>query len=384
MILGIDASRANNIQKTGVEWYAFHVIQKLKQQTPRDMRVVLYTDKPLQGEIADLPEGWTQKVLTWPPRRLWTQIRLSWEMLVHAPDILFVPAHVMPLTHPKKTVVMIHDIAAIKFPRSYNWFERWYSLWSARFALKHTWKMIVPSEFVKKELCTAALQHGSTTAQEKINVVYHGYDERYKKIDDGIEIEKILKKYSIEKPFIMSVGRLEEKKNTVRIIEAFNKLKIVLDPDLRVSKLETRNSKLLLVGKPGYGFEAVERTINESPFKNDIITPGFVPEEDLPYLMNAAEAFVFPSLYEGFGLPILEALSCGTPIVASKGSSLEEIGGDACVYVDQMDSEDIARGISEIMQNDELKMMNIKKGLERVKEFSWEKCARETLHHLNT
>ena len=140
----------------------------------------------------------------------------------------------------------------------------------------------------------------------------------------------------------------------------------------------------MLVGKPGYGFEAVERTINESPFKNDIITPGFVPEEDLPYLMNAAEAFVFPSLYEGFGLPILEALSCGTPIVASKGSSLEEIGGDACVYVDQMDSEDIARGISEIMQNDELKMMNIKKGLERVKEFSWEKCARETLHHLNT
>ena len=143
MIIGIDASRANEEQKTGVGWYAWHVIQELKHLTTlplnhtttrQPLRVVLYTNKPLMGDLAVLPEGWSEKVLQWFPGRLWTQIRLSFEMLVNPPDVLFIPAHVFPIIHPKKTVMTVHDIAAIKFPESYNWFERWYSVWSAKFA----------------------------------------------------------------------------------------------------------------------------------------------------------------------------------------------------------------------------------------------------------
>ncbi len=381
MLIGIDASRANHDQRTGVEEYAYSVIQELKKITPDNVRVVLYTDRSLQGELAKLPVNWSEKVLHWLPKRLWTQIRLSLEMFLNPPDILFIPAHVFPIIHPQKTVMTIHDIAAIKFSKSYNWFERRYTLWSSKYAVRKLWQVLVPSEFTKQELisnfqispATAGSRLHSGTISNKISVISHGYDKRYQKIENKTKIEEVLKKYSIKQPFLLSVGRLEEKKNTVRIVEAFNLLKV------RNPKSEVQ---LVLVGKPGYGYEKVKQAIEVSPFRSDIITPGWVAEDDLPYLMSGAEVFVFPSLYEGFGLPVLEALSCGCPVVASKGSSLEEVGGNACLCVDSENIEEIKEAIMKLLQNTECRMQNIAKGLERVKEFSWEKCARETLKQL--
>src|SRR3989338_2027149 len=379
MIIGIDASRANNEQKTGVGWYAYHIIQELKKTNSQfpipNYRVVLYSDRPLEGELAHLPEHWESKVLRWPPKRLWTQMRLSWEMLVRPPDVLFIPAHVFPIIHPKKTVMTVHDIAAERFPESYNWFERWYSLWSARYAVKNLWKIIVPSEFTKKELLN---QESRIKNQGKnIVVIHHGYDERYRKIENQTDIERILNRYSIKKPFILSIGRLEEKKNTRRIVEAFNRLKINHNFQFSIF-----NFQLVLVGQAGHGYEKVKTAIETSPNKSDIIIPGWVGPDELPYLMNAASVFVFPSLYEGFGLPVLEAFACGTPVVASKGTSLEEVGGDAAVYVEPENVEDIANGIERLLSDKSLREEKIQKGFERVKNFSWEQCARETMRSL--
>lgn len=378
MKIGIDASRANSDQKTGVEWYAYFLIQELKMieiktkiKTEDEITFVLYSDKPLKGELARLPEGWSSKVLKWPPNRLWTQIRLSLEMLINPPDVLFIPAHVFPIIHPKKTVMMVHDVAAARFPQSYNWFERWYSLWSAKYAVKKLWRVIVPSQFTKNELQKETRIQGYKDT--RISVVHHGYDTRYRKIEDKIEIEEVLKKYGIEKPFIMTIGRLEEKKNTKRIVEAFNLLK------RKNNQSSIFNLQLLLVGKPGYGYDKVKKAIESSRFRDDIITPGWIDEEDLPYLMNAAEVFVFPSLYEGFGMPILEALACGTPVVASKQTSLEEVGADAAEYVDAGNSEDIARAISRLLTDENFKNQSIQKGLQRATQFSWETCAQKTL-----
>jgi glycosyltransferase involved in cell wall biosynthesis len=189
-------------------------------------------------------------------------------------------------------------------------------------------------------------------------------------ISDKKKINNILKKYKIKKPFVMTVGRLEEKKNTVNIIKAFNKF--------RTKNLELK-IKLLLVGQEGYGFEKVEEEINNSIYKDDIIKPGWVDEEDLVYLMNAADIFLFPSLYEGFGLPVLEAMACGTPVIASRGSSLEEVGGDACIYVDPSDVDNIAKNIKKLLENRELRKKKIDLGIERIKNFSWAKCANITL-----
>lgn len=366
MIIGIDASRANVAKKTGVGWYAWHVIQELKKIMPEEIWVVLYTDKPLQGELAELPESWEERVLGWKPGRLWTQFRLSWEMLVHRPDVLWIPAHVFPIIHPKKTVMTLHDIAAVKFPESYNWFEKWYTLWSGRVALKKLWKVITISNFSKNEF---KKEFGNV---EKVKAIHLGYDKQYRIIEDKIKNESVLKKYNITKPYLMTIGRLEKKKNTVNIIKAFDKLR-------EEERGKGEELQLLLIGKSGFGYEEVKQAIENSSYKNDIITPGWVENEDLPYLMSAAEVFVFPSLYEGFGIPILEAQACGTPVVCSRGSSLEEIGGDACVYVDPSKVDDIATGIEKVLQDKELRVQNIQRGLERVKEFSWGKCAKETL-----
>lgn len=361
MIIGIDASRANHNQRTGVEEYAFQIIQNWKKIIPEDVRVILYTDKPLQGELASLPVNWTQKVLKWTPRRLWTQIRLSWEMLWHMPDILFIPAHVFPIIHPKRTVMTVHDIAAVRFSESYNWFERWYSVWSAKFAVRHLWQVIVPSDFVKKEI----IQIFSLSEKNNLVVIAHGYDNNFLESLDYLQKESRLKKYQIQRPFIVSVGRLEEKKNTIGIIKAFEKLK---NSDL----------KLVLIGKTGYGYEKVEKVVENSLNKDKIIIPGWVAKSDLPAILSLASVFVYPSFYEGFGLPVLEAFASQVPVVASGGHCLEEVGGEACLYVNPNNIEEISDCINKIIFNSELKDKMIQMGRERLENFSWKKSAQTT------
>jgi glycosyltransferase involved in cell wall biosynthesis len=374
MIIGIDASRANKTEKTGVEWYAYFLIQALKKFGSQslefqgeDVRFVLYSDEPLEGELARLPEHWSSKVLRWPPRRLWTQVRLSFEMLVHSPDILFIPAHVFPFVHPKRTVMTVHDIAAARFPKSYNRFERWYSLWSVKAAARAVCRIIAPSEFTKNEIIKFA---GSRMEEVRISVIHHGYGKQYRPISDARKTQTLLDTYGIKKPFLMTLGRIEEKKNTKRIVESFIRIRNQ-QPKLAL--------QLLLVGKPGYGYEKVDELIEGASYKEDIIRPGWVREEDVPYLMNAAEVFLFPSLYEGFGLPILEAMACGTPVVASRGSALKEIGGDAVQYVDPGSIESIVRGTERLMADRSIRNKQITEGLRRVEDFSWEVCAKQTL-----
>lgn len=355
MILGIDASRANKKNKTGVEWYAWHIIEGLKKTIPDEHRVVLYSDESLAGALALLPPHWESRLLRWPPKRFWTQMRLSWEMLREKPDVLFVPAHVFPLVHPKKTVMMVHDVAGARFPEAYSWFERWYSLWSARWAAKHLWKVITPSEFTKREL-----------ESKDAVVIHHGVDSRYRKIHDAAAIDAVLKKYDIRRPFVLSVGRLEKKKNTAALVRAFTCVR------------ETRELQLVLVGQASHGYSGVRDAIAESPWKQDIRLLGWMDPEEVVYFMNAAEAFVFPSLYEGFGLPVLEAFACGTPVVAGSGSSLEEVAGDSAIFVDPKNTDDIANGIRRVLDDAALRDTLVAKGLVRVKTFSWDLAAQKT------
>lgn len=367
MIIGIDASRANNGEKTGVEWYAFFLIQELKKIIPSSDKVILYSREALRDELSVLPPNWSQKVLSWPPKRLWTQIRLSLEMLIHAPDVLFIPAHVAPVIHSKRAVAVIHDIAALRYPECYNWFERWYSLWFARYAGKHLWRIITPSEFTKTELV-----NGAYAASGNVYSVKHGFDKKYRVISDAAAIREVLAKYGIRQPYILSVGRLERKKNTAGIVKAFEKIK--LDNPARLEDL-----RLVLAGKAGFGFEKIQELILKSPCKKDIILPGWISENDLPAIVNGANVFIFPSFYEGFGLPVLEAMACGAPVICSNNSSLKEIGGDAAVYIDPENIGELAAKMNHLLIDENLRKEKIARGLEQAKKFSWEKCAEETL-----
>ncbi len=359
MILGIEASRANREQKTGVEWYAYFLIQNLKTIIPADWEVRLYTDTPLKGELANLPSNWKEQILHWPPKRLWTQVRLSYEMIVHTPDILFVPAHVPPMVHPKKTVLTVHDVAAKNTPGAYNWFEKWYSLFTAEEAIVKLPKIIVPTEAVKQNL----LAMFKKVDGSKIHVVHHGINPVF--LGESA-VPGVLEKYKISKPFVLAVGRIEEKKNSAGLVRAFT-----------LAREQGYAGQLIFVGKPGHGYEAVERAIKKSKVSEHIKIIPWVENEELVSIMREAQALMFPSLAEGFGLPILEAMAVGVPVVASDLPVLREVGGNAAQFISPTNTEAWAKAILETGEAvHQARFRHL--GKARATQFSWAASAGKT------
>jgi glycosyltransferase involved in cell wall biosynthesis len=398
MTIGIDASRANKIQKTGTEWYSYYLIQELKKLDKKS-HYFLYSKEALHGDLGQLPENWESKVLSWPPKFLWTQFRLSFEMLRQPPDLLFVPAHTIPLIHPKKTVTTCHDIGFERYPELYSPLELRYHRFGMRLAVRKAAKIIVPSEFTKKEMVEVY-----NADPKKFEVIYHGYNQEVYKVteknlpapfDKGavtvghggeVAVAPLSKGVAegrgireITEPFILYIGRLEKKKNTAGLVEAYAR---ILN-ELKTNN-ELQNLKLVLVGGPGYGFEEVQEKIKKYNLEDRVIMPGWLSGEELARLLKLAELFVFPSFYEGFGLPILEAMACGCSVVASHLASIPEVGGDAIEYFDPHNIEDMSDKIAKVLINKNLQEELRKRGFERVKNFSWEKCARETLNVLES
>lgn len=345
MLVAIDASRAAREEKTGVEWYAFHLIQTMKKTTPEGVRVILYSDVPLAGPLAELPPGWSAKVLRWPPQRLWTQVRLAAEVWRDRPKVLFIPAHVAPRCLPRHTrlVTTIHDIAAARFPGAYHWFETWYSLATARAAVRRRATMIVPSEFTKREIISVIAESRPQTRAPHIVVIPHGLDPAYEVRPSAEAIAAAKNTYGIHAPYFIIIGRVEEKKQTARAIEAFAMLKKVGGG--------AESHQLLIVGKPGFGYETVTAALAHNPFREDILIPGWVKANDLPALLAGAEALLFPSLYEGFGLPALEASALGIPVITLQGHSVEEIGGATFWYAKNQTASALADTIRAVLND---------------------------------
>ncbi|MDD5071902.1 MAG: glycosyltransferase family 1 protein [Patescibacteria group bacterium] len=425
MLIGIDASRANRDHKSGTEWYSYYLIRWLAKLDDKN-QYILYSDKPLKNGLLDLTtrqhfpdsnrrgeikfdkngyqiikspyNNFRAKVLNWPFDFFWTLGRLTWEMLIHRPDALFVPAHTLPLIFPKKTMITIHDIAFEKnrpfyraddigpekkflrniicfFVRAatrgeYRANSTDYLRWSTRFALKRAKKIITVSNFSKDEILKTY-----KTREEKIKVVYNGYNKLlYRKINDREKIKRILDKYGVESPFVLYVGRLEKKKNTPALLEAFCLM--------RENNKDIKH-KLVLIGDASFGYDEAKYIIREFDLEPEIIMPGWVEEEDLPFIYNAATAFIFPTKYEGFGIPLLQAMSCQVPIAASCLPVLKEVAGEAALFFDPDDVNSIEAALKDIITDNKLKEILIEKGKERVENFSWEKCARETLEEIN-
>lgn len=369
MTIGIDASRANRPIKTGVEWYSYHLIQELKKIIPENVGVVLYSDEPLAGGLENLPNNWKSKIIKSPVKNpktkkawLWTQLRLSWEMFKDKPDILFVPSHAMPIVHPKKTVITIHDIGFLRYPECYNKYARSYHKFSTWFAARFASKIITPSEFTKRELIEVyKIPHW------KITVTHLSFNKNAYGTEKTEDASGVLFKYKVKKPYFIFVGRLEEKKNIIGLIRAFYLF-------LEETGLP---HNLVLVGVPGFGFEKIKEEILDLGLYEQVRVLGYLRSEDVPVLYREADAFVLPSFYEGFGIPILEAMASGIPVIAAKAGSLSEVVGNAAILVEPKNPKDLAFAMKVVLNNLTRRIL-IEKGLERVKNFSWEKTARET------
>lgn len=360
MKIGIDASRAFQKNKTGIEEYSYQVIKSIRNYL-RDDQVVLYCNPAINiRPDFNLPAGWKIKYLRAPI--FWTQIRLSLEMFFHPVDVLFVPAHTVPLIHAKNTVVTIHGLEYEFCPKAYSPFSRFYMRWSIKKSCKWARKIIAVSENTKKDLINLYKVPG-----EKIDVIYEGISAGQGSAFPSASSADSSRPNLSTGKYLLFIGRLEERKNICGIIEAFEVLK------------EKYNlpHKLILAGKFGYGAENIKDKIENSRYKDDIILPGYISDEEKFALLKKADVFLFPTFYEGFGLPILEAQNVGTPVITSNISSMPEIAGNSAVLVDPKDSSAIAEAAWRLVSDESHKNDIIEKGLVNVKRFSWEKCAGE-------
>ena len=367
MVLGIDASQANREIRSGTEWYAFYLIEEFKQllRGRSDIRVRLYTRDPLRSDLAqDLPANFENRILKWPFKYFWVQKRLSLEMLLHPPDVLFCPAHTIPLIHPPKTLTTLHDIGFEDYPELYDKLSLWYHKFSARLAVKKTRHIFTPSEFSKERIIEV---YGCDPA--KIIVIHLGYDaEKFKLMDRGA-VEPRLAKYDLRyKDYFLFIGRLEPKKNILNIVKAYETLDTEIPLVLAGRKVNIRDVKTYLADRPD--------------LSSRIKFIGYFEEDDLALLYNGAKILVFPTLYEGFGLPIIEAQACGTPVVTSNTGSCTEIAGRGAVIVDPESPEEIAAAISQLLFDQTLREEKISAGFENIKRFSWQTCAEKTLEQL--
>ncbi|GAG74468.1 unnamed protein product, partial [marine sediment metagenome] len=208
----------------------------------------------------------------------------------------------------------------------------------------------------------------------KVKVVYLASDSQFKKLANQEKDKEVLKKYGIDKKYILSAGTIEPRKNYPTLIKAFNYIK---------HNNNDFNCKLVIVGRTGWKSEATYRERELSPYKDDILFIGRVSDKDLVQIYNQAEIFVYPSLFEGFGLPPVEAMSCGLPVIASDSSSLKEAVGDAGILVPPEDYREISKQISYILKNEKIKKKLKEKSLKQAQKFSWEKTARKTLNIYN-
>ena len=313
MLIGIDASRAVAARRTGTETYSLRLICNLTS-LGTGHRFRLYTNgQPPAGLFGGDRAAVDVELRAIPFPRLWTHLRLSAEMAVRPPAVLFVPAHVLPLIHPRRSVVTIHDLGYLAYPEAHNPGDRRYLDWSTRWNARRATIVIADSEATRADLIRAYGVDGS-----KIRVIYLGRDETLAPVRDDRVLAEVRARCGIAAHYLLYVGTLQPRKNLARVIESFARA---------AAAPAFSGIQLVLAGKKGWLYDDLFAQVERSGLAGRVLFPGYIEDADLPALLSGALAFVFPSLYEGFGIPVLEAGACGVPVITSNTSSLPEVAG---------------------------------------------------------
>jgi glycosyltransferase involved in cell wall biosynthesis len=370
MIIGFDASRAARARRTGTETYALELLKAMAGLLPAEHRLRLYTPHlPQHSESVASPWEWPDsaqvemRVIPWP--RLWTHLRLAWELRQHPPDVLFVPAHVLPVHCPVPAVVTVHDLGYRHYPEAHRPFDRWYLEWTTRRHTRVARRLIADSEATKQDLVDFYRADPG-----RISVVYLGRDESLAPVADPDAIAETRAAYGIEGDYLLYLGTLHPRKNLVRLVEAFHRA---------LGSLRDDQLKLVIAGRRGWLYDDIFAAVRRLGLAGRVLFPGYVADEAKPALLSGALAYVFPSLYEGFGLPVLEAMACGVPVLTGNRSSLPEVAGQAALLVDPRRTDEIAAGLVELVTNDALRAQLIEQGFVQIQKFSWKKAGAEVL-----
>lgn len=297
-----------------------------------------------------------------PVRILWEQACLPRELVRRHVGLLHALAFVSPVLSRRPCVVTVYDVSFALFPDSFRRFNRWYLTAMTRHSVKRADAVIAISENTRADVIRLW-----GIPPDKVRVTYCGVDSTFRPLASD-QVERFRQEKGLPARLVLFVGTLEPRKNVTRLVEAFAALKARGVPH-----------KLVLAGAKGWFYRPVFEAVERLGLEDDVIFPGFVDRRELPLWYNAADLFVYPSLYEGFGLGPLEAMACGTPTVVSNRASLPEVVGDAGLLVDAEDTQGLADAIGEVLDSAALARQCRARGLERAARFSWERTARETV-----
>ena len=359
MIIGVDAaciSVKEKQLKAGVYYLAYNLLKQISLLDTKN-QYLLYSFSSISGEaLYNFGKHMENKVLL--PKKFWMSLRLSWEMFLKKPDIFLGLGQALPLYHPSKNIMFVYDLAFEGYSECYSGSCHRLSR-QTKYGITHADKIIAISDSTKEDLIRL---YG--VKKERIEVIYPGFDPLFSP-QSKRKIEKIRMKYKLKKPYFLFVGSLKPIKNVPAIVEAF----------AGFIKKTKKDYELVLVGSDFWLDENILKKIEKLKLKTKVKSLGYVSKKDLPALYSGAFAFVSPSLYEGFGIPLLEAMACGTPVITSNLGSMPEVVDKAAILVDSKDSKQIKDAMLELDEDKKLRQRLIKKELLQSKNFSWEKFA---------
>lgn len=365
MRIWIDGYEANVPQRVGSNQVAFELLKNLEKIDKKNEYTICLPSKPLY----DLPrerEGWTYKILK--PSKLWTYLTLPLyiRFAKNKPDIFFSPTHYIPRVSGIKRIGTIFDLGFLRYPESFTNSDRIKLIKGTEYTVKNSDHLITISKSTKKDV---QKEYGKLAP--KLTVAYPGYNsEIYRVVKDKEKIEEIKLKYKIQSPYIIFVGTIQPRKNLVLLIDAIKNIE---------------NLNLVIIGKhkgegrEGWKYKDILNHPKDIGINERVIFTGFIPDEDILYLINGALAFVLPSLWEGFGIPVVDAFACGKPVVVSNVSSLPEIVGQSGLIVNPNSTSQIEQAIRIVISDKRLQNKLSKLGLKRSKLFSWRKMAKVVL-----
>jgi glycosyltransferase involved in cell wall biosynthesis len=364
MNIGINASGISRV-KGGASFYIINITRALAAIDSENKYIVFCNSSSLR-ELDNLPENF--RIVTCAPRHVFS--RLLWEQTVlpfvlcirYRINVLFSPNYTSPLIHPGvKSVVTIHDLSFYPLSRLYPLKRRLFKP-IIRFSVTVADRVIAVSEYTKKDILKYVGDF-----KEKISVIYEAAEERFKNSVSIEAVNDVKKKFGLEKEYILFTGFLEPRKNLERLLEAFADIK------------DDIPHHLVITGAKGWWYDSTFEKVKSLGLADRVVFTGYVRNDELPALYAGATLFAFPSLYEGFGISVLEAICCGTVVLVSNNTSLPEVAGEAGVYVNPYDVGDISEKLKDTLRNPaKLKLLK-EKCLEIREKFTWKKAGQETL-----